>query len=103
MVARNILRGASPVLARHGGVKERLLTVGDVAEMCQVHRKTVTRAITSGRLRAARLGARGAYRLRPEDVDEWVARSAVEPGAPASSDARRPGVLVLDVRDGRLT
>ena len=49
-----------------------LLTVGDVAKQCQVSRKTVTRAILSGRLCASRLGARGAYRIRPEDVDRWV-------------------------------
>ena len=83
-------------------MRERLLTVEDVAEMCQVHRKTVTRAIRSGRLRAARLGARGAYRLRADDVDAWIAGSLVEPGAVASSDTKRPGVLVLDLRDGRL-
>jgi excisionase family DNA binding protein len=103
MVADNLLRGANPVVGRHRGMKERLLTVGDVAEMCQVHRKTVTRAIQSGRLRAARLGARGAYRLRPADVDRWVADSVVEPAAFASQRARPPGVLLVDGRNGRLT
>lgn len=82
---------------------ERLLTVGDVAEMCQVHRKTVTRAIRSGRLRAARLGARGAYRLRPDDVEQWVADSAVEPVASVAARARRPGVLLVDGSTGRPT
>lgn len=84
-------------------MKERLLTVGNVAEMCQVHRKTVTRAIRSGRLRAARLGARGAYRLRPEDVDRWLADRVVEPVAVASPRARRPGVLSVDGGNGKLT
>ena len=79
------------------------MTVGDVAEMCQVHRKTVMRAIRSGRLRAARLGARGAYRLRPDDVDQWVADSVVQPVAVASPRAQRPGVLLADAGDGRLT
>src|SRR3954471_1000188 len=32
-------------LSRLRGMSDMLLTVGDVAEMCQVHRKTVTRAI----------------------------------------------------------
>ena len=103
MVIGQVLRGANPSVARHRGIRERLLTVGDAAEMCQVHRKTVTRAIRSGRLRAARLGARGAYRLRPEDVDQWVADSVVEPLAVASSRARRPGVLVVDDGIGRPT
>ena len=84
-------------------MEERLLTVGDVAEMCQVHRKTVTRAIQSGRLRAARLGARGAYRLRPDDVDRWVADSVVRPVAVASPRARRPGMLLIDGKGSRLT
>jgi excisionase family DNA binding protein len=82
-------------------MRERLLTVGEVAEMCQVHRKTVTRAIRIGRLRAARLGVRGAYRLRPDDVDEWIASSVVEPEAVGSSGPQRAGVLLLD-RDGGL-
>ena len=103
MVASNLARGANPIVARHRGMGERLLTVGDVAEMCQVHRKTVTRAIRSGRLRAARLGARGAYRLRPEDVDRWVADSVVEPVAVASPRARRRGMLPVDGENGRLT
>lgn len=103
MVAGNIPRGANPGVARHGGMKERLLTVGDVAEMCQVHRKTVTRAIRSGRLRATRLGTRGAYRLRPDDVDRWLADSVVQPARVASPPARRPGVLLADSENGSLT
>jgi hypothetical protein len=41
--------------------------------------------------------------MRPDDVDEWIAGSVVQPRAVASSAAKRPGVLMLDVRDGRLT
>lgn len=66
------------------------MTVAEVAAMCQVHRKTVVRAIARGELRAARLGVRGAYRLREEDVDDWLASRLVplvartpEPPAPA--------------------
>jgi len=58
-------------------VTDSLLTVGDVAQLCQVHRKTVTRAIQAGRLRAVRLGRRGAYRIKPEDLDQWIADSAI--------------------------
>lgn len=68
------------------GVERVLMTVGEVAEMCQVHRKTVTRAIARGELRAARLGARGAYRLRIEDVDAWIA-SRLLPALVPTSDA----------------
>ena len=79
-----------------------LLTVGDVAKQCQVSRKTVTRAILSGRLCASRLGARGAYRIRPEDVDRWVEASVIRPvAAPAVATPRR-GRLRLEPGDGRL-
>ena len=57
---------------------EALLTPADVAERCQVSSKTVIRAIRSGRLRAYRLGVRGAYRLRAADVEAWLAESQVE-------------------------
>jgi excisionase family DNA binding protein len=50
-----------------------LMTVSDVAMMCQVSTKTVRRAIARGELSAARLGSRAAYRLRHEDVDAWIA------------------------------
>jgi len=84
-------------------VSDKLMTVGDVAEMCQVHRKTVTRAIRSGRLRAARLGTRGAYRLWRDDVDHWLRDSAIDPVAAAPAKAARPGMLRLDDEGGRLT
>ena len=50
-----------------------LMTMSDVATMCQVSTKTVRRAIARGELSAARLGSRAAYRLRHEDVDAWIA------------------------------
>jgi excisionase family DNA binding protein len=84
-------------------MSERLLTVGDVAEMCQVHRKTVTRAIRAGRLRAVRLGTRGAYRVRQDDVERWLVESAVEPARNVPAGAGVPGMLRLDGRSGRLT
>ncbi len=100
MDAGDIPRGANKAVWRPRDMCERLLTVGDVAEMCQVHRKTVMRAIRSGRLRAARLGDRGAYRLRPDDVAQWVAECVVAPVA-ASPRTRRPGVLLVDAQDER--
>lgn len=56
-----------------------LLDVADVAAYCSVSAKTVYRAIESGRLRAARLGDGGAYRIRREWADAWIDDSAVEP------------------------
>ncbi len=49
-----------------------LLTPAEVADRCRVSTKTVLRGIRAGRLRASRLGERGAYRVRAEDVDAWI-------------------------------
>ena len=56
-----------------------MLTPADVARRCQISTKTVLRAIHSGRLRAYRLGSRGAFRMRPSDVDHWINGSLLEP------------------------
>jgi excisionase family DNA binding protein len=67
-----------------------LLKVSEVASMCSVHPKTVTRAIARGDLRAARLGAAGALRLREEDVEAWVDASVVG----RAPDAGKRGRLI---------
>lgn len=71
-----------------------MLKVSEVAKMCQVHPKTIRRAIARGELRAARLGIAGALRLREVDVDDWLAARAL----PARDAGRRPtpqrGILV---------
>lgn len=66
---------------------ERLLTVDEVASMCRVHRKTISRAIQRGELRALRLGA---YRMRGEDVDGWLATRAVKPVLPPHPTGAAP-------------
>jgi excisionase family DNA binding protein len=68
-----------------------LLKPNDVAELCQVSTKTVLRAIRAGRLPACRLGSRGAYRIRREDLDAWLGASPVE----VDSERREPGTLAL--------
>jgi len=60
-------------------MSERLLTPADAAERCRLSVKTVLRAIRAGRLRASRLGARGALRIRESDVDAWIEESVVVP------------------------
>lgn len=57
-----------------------MLTVAEVAESCRVHAKTVMRAIARGELLAVRLGERGAYRIRPADLDAWIDARVVRPG-----------------------
>ncbi len=70
-------------------MNEELLTPAEVAELCHVCSRTVLRAIRSGRLRASRLGAGAAYRIRPADVDAWIEASTVEPEpAPVTSASR---------------
>lgn len=79
-----------------------LLTVAEVAEICRVHPKTVTRAIARGELRGSRLGAGGALRLRPADVDAWIdsrvtkapQTTQIPSGAPRRSGRRVQGWLV---------
>jgi excisionase family DNA binding protein len=84
-----------------------LLTPADVARRCQVSTKTVLRAIQRGRLRACRLGARGSYRIRVDDVEQWIAASAITPrrrlppdSDPPSSPALVSAAAVVDA--GRL-
>jgi excisionase family DNA binding protein len=72
----------------------RLLTVDQVAHLCQVSIRTVYRAIARGSLRASHLGRGGAYRIRPEDVEAWVDGTAVG-ASRRDAEARPPGTLVV--------
>jgi excisionase family DNA binding protein len=87
-----------------------LLRPVDVAELCQVSTKTVLRAIRNGRLRAYRLGARAAYRIRPDDVEAWLRSSPVARRDHASDGAeeamqlaRQPGERGRLAVDGEVT
>jgi excisionase family DNA binding protein len=60
----------------------RLLTVEQLATLCQVSVKTVYRAIWRGRLRASQLGVGAAYRVRFDDVEEWLDASAYRARSP---------------------
>ncbi len=72
----------------------RMLTPAEVADRCRLSTKTVLRAIRRGDLRACQLGSCRAFRIRPEDVDAWIASKTVLP--PLSASFRLPA-------DGRLT
>jgi excisionase family DNA binding protein len=82
--AGRIMENSMPYLS------ETLLTPTQVAARCQISAKTVLRAIQSGRLRAARLGTRGAYRITASAVDEWVASATVQPRRTTRLEAPRP-------------
>jgi excisionase family DNA binding protein len=75
----------------------------EIAARCQVSTRTVMRAIRSGRLRASRLGARGAYRVRPEDLEAWIIGTTVlPPPRPERAPAPVvPGRLIVDEEMGR--
>ncbi len=86
-----------------------LLTVEDAAERARVHPETVKRAIRSGRLRASRLGERGAYRIREQWFDEWIddqapARdsSVLNPPGIARRSPRRRGRLAVGEGMGKV-
>ncbi len=57
---------------------DRLLTVGEVADLMRVSNMTVYRLIKSGELRAVRVGK--AYRLLEDDVDAYLARQYTQAG-----------------------
>ena len=53
-----------------GFTQARLLTVNEVADLLRVSRMTVYRLIKEGQLKALRVGR--SYRLREDDVDEYL-------------------------------
>ena len=80
----------------------RLLTIEQVAELCQVSTKTVYRAIRSGALKACRLGRGGAYRVKPEEMENWIEACSSAARTPPRSPARkRAGELAPRTRAGR--
>src|SRR3954452_1083566 len=89
----------------------QLLTIDQVASLCQVSTKTVYRAIRRGALRASRLGAGGAYRVRPEAVESRIDACAAPPASPPAEPLvpmpqRAPEAVPHARRsssDGRLT
>jgi len=81
---------------------QRLLTPADVTHYCHISSKTVLRAIRAGRLRASRLGQRGAYRIRIEDVHAWIAATTVsaERASEPSPRSHRVDQRAVGVRRG---
>ena len=86
-------------------MSDPLLAPEDVAHRCGLSRRAVYRAIERGELRASRLCSR--LRIRPEDVDAWIATNHVDPAervrppppvAPAHNGLRR--LLATSEREG---
>jgi excisionase family DNA binding protein len=61
-----------------GQSRARLLTVLEVADQLRVSTMTVYRLIKNGELRAMQIGK--SYRLREEDVDEYLSKAYTEAG-----------------------
>ena len=58
--------------------RARFLTVAEVAELIRVSTMTVYRLIKAGELPAVRVGK--SYRIREDDVDEFLASRYTEAG-----------------------
>ena len=58
---------------------QRSVLTGTAARLVHCHPATVRRAIERGDLEATRLGPRGAYRIRLDDLHQWH-RPARDPG-----------------------
>jgi excisionase family DNA binding protein len=56
----------------------RLLTVSEVADLLRVSRMTVYRLIKDGEMSALRVGR--SYRLREDDVDDYLSRRYTQAG-----------------------
>jgi excisionase family DNA binding protein len=66
-----------------------LLTVEEIARMCQVHEMTIRRHISEGRLKAVRVGK--GVRVRKEDFDHYLQPLEVPPpGKKPSRPRLRP-------------
>ena len=50
----------------------RLLTIHEAADLACCTPQTIRRAVRNGRLRAARAGTRGEFRVLERWIDEWL-------------------------------
>jgi excisionase family DNA binding protein len=66
-------------------MKNRILTVQELASYLQVHPSTIYRMLKKNQLPAFRVGSD--WRFRVEAIDKW--RAALESGAPGSPERQR--------------
>lgn len=57
----------------------KLLLVKEVAMVLRVSREHVRRLIRSGQLKGFKVGRRGGYRIREEDLRSYIVRRSNEP------------------------
>lgn len=71
----------------------KTLSPGEIARLCDVHQRTVSRWIASGKLKGHQLPGRGDYRVVESDFIEF----AKDHGIPVSLDEQgEPTILVID-------
>lgn len=80
-----------------------LLTLEQVAKRCQVHPRTIRRAIDTGDLEAVALPIRGGLRVEVKSLEDWISKhKGTEPPSPLhggrrrSAPTRRSGRLELN-------
>lgn len=64
-----------PLRDRRSRDPERLLSPSEVAQTCNVSRKTIYRAVELGRLRACKIGNR--LRIKHGDYQDWLERNTI--------------------------
>jgi excisionase family DNA binding protein len=78
---------------------KKYLRIRDAAERLDVAYNTIRNEILDGRLPACKV--RGTYRIRPEDLDDYIRAYRIEaPGRTATPSAPRPSATTLKHLDG---
>ena len=68
----------------------KLLTLDQVAKRCQVHPRTIRRAIDTGDLEAVALPIRGGLRVEVKSLEDWISKhKGAEPPSPLHGGRRR--------------
>jgi excisionase family DNA binding protein len=70
-------------------IEQQWLTVAQVAALFQVHDETVRRWIRDGQVPVLNLGKKAGYRMRPQDLDQFIAQRFGAVGKPAASGLSR--------------
>ena len=64
---------------------DTFFTIAQVAEKLQVSEKTVRRMLVSGELPGYKIG--GQYRIKPAELESWIAEQAIGSTAAEGGDA----------------
>jgi len=75
-------------MSNNDKVADQLLTAGQVADLLQLHERTVQRYAHDGTIPAHRIGKgiRARYRFRRSDIDEYLAAQSNQVHEPRTED-----------------